>query len=102
MKPLSDQQRDTLPFNALGGIIGGSAYLWVPLPWTFVYAAAAFAAIFWAQDRMRVRRNQRDTYRRSLVALTRRCEEDQTRAYFVDLVPADVLTEAIPEEAPRG
>lgn len=44
---------------------------------------------------------QRDTYRRSLVALLAKVGEDQAPAYYADLVPADVLTEAF-EEANRA
>jgi hypothetical protein len=38
----------------------------------------------------------------SLVALVRRCAEDQTRDYFAHLVPADVLAEVYPEEERHG
>jgi hypothetical protein len=96
---LSEKRRDRLPFYLLSGHACAVGFAGVPFPWAIAYILFWFGVSLWAQELVQIRRDQRDRLHRSLVALTRKCAEDQERAYFEDLVPKAVLAEVYPQES---
>lgn len=94
----SQKLADGAPYVGLLIAVSGPAWIYgiTPTPpWMVMFAVSATLTAI-GVERTAHYRGQRDRHRRALVALVRRCDMDQQRSYFEDLVPADVLDEALP------